>query len=223
MDKGDHMQKLIKGLHHFKNEVFPTQKDQFKKLAQGQSPEVLFITCSDSRINPNLITQTLPGELFIIRNAGNIIPPYGQNVGGEIATIEYAIEALNVKDIVVCGHSHCGAMKGLLEPHIVSELPAVKEWLKFGEPTRRVMKNHYSHLKGEALLTATVEENVLMQLENLETHPAVISKVRKGEIRLHAWVYKIETGVVYAYNKELEEFLPINEVEKQGDPKPITI
>ena len=110
------MQKLIHGLHHFQTALFGSQRELFERLAEGQSPEVLFITCSDSRINPNLLTQTEPGELFILRNAGNIVPPYGAVQGGEAATIEFAVAGLGVKDIIVCGHSHCGAMKGLLEP-----------------------------------------------------------------------------------------------------------
>ena len=104
------MQKLLEGLHHFQQNIFSSQRELFERLAKGQSPETLFITCSDSRINPNLLTQTQPGELFILRNAGNIIPPYGAANGGEGATIEYAVAVLGVKDIIVCGHAHCGAM-----------------------------------------------------------------------------------------------------------------
>ncbi|MFM2421431.1 MAG: hypothetical protein RL385_6154, partial [Pseudomonadota bacterium] len=110
------MSKLIGGLHHFQQHVFRPQREFFEQLEQGQTPEVLFITCSDSRINPNLLTQTEPGELFIMRNAGNIVPPHSHDPGGEAATVEYAIEALNVSDIIVCGHSQCGAMKGLMDP-----------------------------------------------------------------------------------------------------------
>lgn len=110
------MQKLIEGLHQFQNSVFGTQRELFERLAHGQTPETLFITCSDSRINPNLLTQTEPGELFILRNAGNIVPPYSTSQGGEAATIEFAVAGLNVRDIIICGHSHCGAMKGLLDP-----------------------------------------------------------------------------------------------------------
>ena len=117
------MQKLIQGIHKFQEEVFTSKVELFKKLEKGQSPQVLFITCSDSRINPNLITQTEPGDLFIIRNAGNIVPNYGPNNSGEIATIEFALDGLGVKDIIVCGHSKCGAMMGLLKPSIVENLP----------------------------------------------------------------------------------------------------
>lgn len=119
------MQKLIQGLHHFQTNVFSSQRELFERLARGQSPDALFITCSDSRINPNLITHTEPGELFILRNAGNIIPPYGAANGGEGATVEYAVAALGVRDIIVCGHSHCGAMNGLLNLDSLGELPTL--------------------------------------------------------------------------------------------------
>ena len=122
------MQKLIQGIHQFQENVFRSQQDLFERLSQGQSPEALFITCSDSRINPNLITMTNPGDLFILRNAGNIIPPYGAANGGEGATIEFAIAALGVQDIIVCGHSHCGAMKGLLYQETLEDLPATRAW-----------------------------------------------------------------------------------------------
>ena len=119
------MQKLVNGIHEFQEKYFTSHKSLFERLAQGQQPLALFITCSDSRIDPNLLTQTQPGELFIMRNAGNIVPPYGAVLGGEAATIEYALSVLKVNDIIVCGHSHCGAMNGLLHPDQVSELPAV--------------------------------------------------------------------------------------------------
>jgi carbonic anhydrase len=212
------MQKLIQGLHQFQETIFTSKRDLFERLSQGQSPDVLFITCSDSRIDPNLITQTEPGELFIIRNAGNMLPAYGATNGGEGATLEYAVAALGVKDIIVCGHSHCGAMKGLLAPESVAELPAVAGWLKQAETTRRIMKENYANLEGDKLLTATVEENVLVQLENLRTHPSVAAKLAKGELRLHGWVYKIETGEVFQYDPKEGQFerLTIDNVNGAG-------
>ena len=210
------MQKLVQGLHDFQENVFTSKREMFERLSRGQHPEVLFITCSDSRINPNLITQTEPGELFIIRNAGNLIPAYGATNGGEGATVEYAVAALGVKDIVVCGHSHCGAMHGLLNPEAVTELPAVAAWLKQAETTRRIMKDNYQNLEGAPLLTATIEENVLVQLENLRTHPSVAAKMARGELRLHAWVYKIETGEVFAYESERGQFLPLAMVPRDA-------
>jgi carbonic anhydrase len=218
------MQKLVQGVHKFQNEIVKTEKDFFQKLALGQGPEVLFITCSDSRINPNLLTQTQPGDLFVIRNAGNIVPPHGPFMtGGEAATLEFAVAGLGVKDIVVCGHSHCGAMKALMNPEITDDLPAMREWLKLATPTKRIMCDHYSHLQGQEQLTATVEENVLMQLENLKTHPTVASKLSRGQIRLHGWVYKIETGEVFQYNRESEQFEPLTQVRTTIKSSDVTI
>ena len=137
------MQKLIQGIHQFQSADFVSLKGLFQTLAKGQNPETLFITCSDSRIDPNMLTRSKPGELFIIRNAGNIIPPHGASSGGEAATVEFAVAALGVKDIIICGHSHCGAMKGLLEPDQVASLPAVASWLTHAETTKRIIRDHY--------------------------------------------------------------------------------
>lgn len=206
------MQKLVQGLHHFQANVFSSQRELFERLAEGQRPDALFITCSDSRINPNLITQTDPGELFILRNAGNIIPPYGAANGGEGATIEYAVSMLGVQDIIVCGHSHCGAMEALMHPEDVGDLPAVKSWLGHAESTRRIIRENYPQLADGPLLTATIEENVLVQLEHLRTHPAVAVKIAKGELHLHGWIYKIETGEVFAYDPTQGQFVTLSEL-----------
>ena len=205
------MQKLVEGIHRFKKDVFASQSRFFERLADGQKPLALFITCSDSRIDPNMLTQTKPGELFIMRNAGNIVPPYGSSSGGEAATIEYAVAVLGVRDIVVCGHSHCGAMNALLHPEQVAELPAVKNWLAHAEATARIIKENYTHVSdGPARVTATVEENVLVQLENLRTHPTVLAAMNRKELQVHGWVYKFETGQVFAYNPEVHEFQSIS-------------
>ncbi len=175
----------------------------FEQLSLGQHPRILFITCSDSRIDPNLITQTEPGELFIIRNVGNIIPPYGATTGGEGAAIEYAIEALGIKHVIVCGHSHCGAIKGLLQlGKLTEQMPLVYEWLKYAEATRRIIKENYQEYEGEELLNAAIEENVITQIENLRTYPVIHSKLYSGQLDLHAWVYKIESGGVFVYSTE---------------------
>lgn len=205
------MQKLLEGLHDFQATVFATRREFFEKLALGQRPEALFITCSDSRINPNQLTQADPGELFIIRNAGNIIPPYGALMGGEAATVEFGVAGLGVKDIIICGHSQCGAMKGLLDPPPAEQFPALRSFLGHAEATRRIVRENYKHLEGEALLTATVEENVLVQLENLRTHPVVAARLARREINLHGWVYKLETGVVFSYDAKVGQFLPLGQ------------
>ena len=200
------MKKLIDGLHDFQAHVFADKRELFERLAIEQRPEALFITCSDSRINPNLLTQTEPGELFIVRNAGNIVPPYGTVLGGEAATIEFGVAGLGVKDIIICGHSHCGAMKGLLNPPPVDEYPALRAFLAHAEATRRILKENYAHLEGEELLEAAVEQNVLVQLENLRTHPVVAARLARGALRLHGWVYKFETGEVWSYDSEEGHF-----------------
>src|SRR5262245_6493458 len=205
------MQKLVQGIHHFQSSIFSSQRELFAWLAHEQNPEELFITCANSAINPNLITQTGPGDLFILRNAGNIIPPYGAANGGEGATIEFAVAALGIRDIIVCGHSGCGAMKALLQPETLRDMPAVATWLSHAESTRRIMKDKYRHLDEGELLTATTEENVLVQIENLRTHPAVAVGLARGQLKLHGWVYKIDTGQVFAYDPERGQFGPITE------------
>lgn len=209
------MHKLIKGVHQFQREVFLSHKELFLRLAKGQSPDALFITCADSRISPNLITQTNPGELFILRNAGNIVPPYGAANGGEGATIEFAVAGLGVKDIIVCGHTLCGAMKGLLKPEQLQDLPATAAWLGHAESTRRIIKENYNDLTEEEMLNVTIQENVLVQLENLRTHPSVAARLSRGQLNLHAWTYKIETGEVFSYRPDLGQFLPLTESSVQ--------
>lgn len=209
------MQKLIQGIHRFRTEDFRPLQGLFEQLAKGQNPETLFITCSDSRIDPNLLTRSRPGDLFILRNAGNIVPAHGAVNGGEAATIEFAVAGLGVKDIIICGHSHCGAMRGLLQPELVASLPAVASWLSHAETTRRIVQDNYRHLDGDRLVTATVEENVLVQLENLRTLPAVASRLVRGDLHLHGWVYKIETGDVFAYDTSNGQFVPLAQYQYQ--------
>ena len=220
------MQKLVNGVHHFQHGVFGSQREFFEKLVAGQRPMALFITCSDSRISPNLITQTEPGDLFIMRNAGNIVPPHGAgNAGGEAATIEFAVSVLGVPDIIVCGHTHCGAMKALIGPSAgLEEMPATKNWLGHAEATRRIMRDKYAHLTGDRLHTATAEENVLVQLENLRTHPVVAAGMARRRLNLHGWMYKLATGEVFAYDPDHHQFLPLklgpvqNGAAAVGDP-----
>jgi carbonic anhydrase len=203
------MQKLVQGIHHFQANIFRSHKELFERLAAGQSPETLFITCSDSRINPNLFTQTAPGDLFILRNAGNLVPPYGAANGGAEATVEFAVVALKVKDVVICGHSHCAVVKGLLHPETLAGMPAMAAWLSHAEATRRIMREKYPDRTGLASLTTAVEENVLVQIENLRTHPAVAARLAAGKLKIHGWVYKIETGEIFAYESGHGQFVPV--------------
>ncbi len=194
------MEKVVSGLAKFQDAVFPENRDLFEGLASGQKPETLFITCSDSRIDPCLLTQTKPGDLFICRNAGNIVPAYGEVIGGISATIEYAVLALGVKHIILCGHSDCGVMRALLNPQSVAQMPAVAGWLRFGESARFEVQENHSHLKGAELLTAMTEQNVLAQLDNLRTHPSVSARLAKGLFNLHGWTYDIGSGSVKTFD-----------------------
>lgn len=202
------MLKLLHGLHQFKSEIHSQNEKFFERLAAGQSPDAIFITCSDSRVVPNLITQTDPGSLFVIRNAGNIVPAYSPNdeSPAEEATIEYAINQLNVKEIIVCGHSACGAMQGLMNLDKIDSMPAVKKWLKHTEKTIDIIKRDYGDLNDECKLSAAIQVNVLVQLENLKTLPCIARRLMKREIELHGWVYDIETGEVYIFDPIDEEF-----------------
>jgi carbonic anhydrase len=212
------MEKLIQGNTHFREQGFAPLRGLFEKLVKEQTPDTLFITCSDSRIDPNLLTRSEPGDLFILRNAGNIVPPHGAaSSGGEAATIEFAVAGLKVKDIIVCGHSHCGAMKGLLHPEIISNFPSVSSWLSHAEATRRIIRDNYGHLDGDQLLAATVEENVLVQIEHLRTLPSVASRLVCGDLHLHGWVYKIETGEVLAFDLPSGNFVPLAQYRNRAD------
>lgn len=214
------MKKLIEGIQRFKAGYFQAHRDLFEQLSHGQHPRILFITCSDSRIDPNLITQTDVGELFIIRNAGNLIPPFGAANGGEGASIEYAIAALNIQQVIVCGHSHCGAMKGLLKLNSLQEnMPLVYDWLKHAEATRRLVKENYPHVEGEELLAVTTAENVLTQLENLQTYPVIRSRLHQGKMTLHGWIYHIESGEVLEYDPVIHDFVAPQSVLSLPEPE----
>lgn len=203
------MQRLIQGVQQFQSTVFHPQRTFYQQLAEGQSPEVLFIACSDSRVVPNLLTQTSPGELFIVRNAGNIVPAFDAIHGGEDATIEYAVSGLGVQDVVICGHTRCGAMDALLHPERTEKLPAVSRWLSHANDTKRRIERDCKHLTGEALWRAAIEQNVLVQLDNLSTHPCIAAAVESGRLRLHGWVYELETGHVVAFDPGENRFVPL--------------
>lgn len=203
------MHKLIDGIHRFREQIFAPQCAFFEKLEQGQAPTALFIGCSDSRASPSMITQTRPGELFVLRNAGNIILPHDTRPSSSAATIEYAVERLGVRDIIVCGHTACGAMQGILDPESVASMPAVAAWLELGQGTRRILDEHYRDVSGPDLLDIAVEVNVLEQVANLRTHPAVKARLDTGGICLHGWVYDIAEGQVLAYNQDSGQYEPV--------------
>ena len=203
------MQKLILGIQRFQNLVVLPNQGFFERLAGGQSPMAMFITCSDSRINPNQLTQTEPGELFILRNVGNIIPPSGTSNNGEAAAVEFAVEGLGIRDIIVCGHTHCGAMKGLLDLPSIKTMQHVRKWLRHAEATQQIVEENYKHLSGEARLMAATQENVLVQLKHLQTMPPVAAAMGRGELNLYGWMYKIDTGEVFQYDWGESQFRPL--------------
>jgi carbonic anhydrase len=203
------MQKLVDGVHAFRSQSFATYRSLFRRLAErGQRPETLFITCSDSRVVPNLITDTDPGDLFLVRNVGNIVPSVTLP-GGTAAAIEYAVEVLGVTDVIVCGHTHCGAIEALLEPKSIDRLPLVKRWLAQADRVRTIVEERYGHLGAAERLAAAVGENVLVQLENLREFPFVASRLDSGKLQMTGWVYKIESGEIFTYEPSLGQFVEL--------------
>jgi carbonic anhydrase len=204
------MKRLIDGALHFQGEVYQEHRERFRELATSQQPEALLITCSDSRVMPELIIQARPGDLFICRNAGNIAPPYSDVNGGVTATIEYAVAVLKVAHIIVCGHSDCGAMKALLHPEKLQGLPSVKSWLHHASRAEVVVRENHPELDEKARIDALIEENVLAQLDNLRTHPSVASRLKGGQLSLHGWVYDIESGQIRVSTNQ-SAFLPMSQ------------
>ena len=218
------MEKLIRGIHKFQSDVFRDREELFHRLVRGQNPQALFITCSDSRVVPDMICQTDPGDLFVIRNAGNLVPPYNPAApgSGEAATIEYAIRGLRVKDVIVCGHTGCGAMQAALNPDGLKDMPRVRAWLGHAEASSEIVATQYAHLSGEPRWKVMIQENVLVQLENLRTHPAVVGALASGQIQLHAWVYKMETGQVFAFDPAPGQYVPLVNADGVGVSTPMT-
>ena len=204
-------QKLISGILKFQTEVYPRQQQVYQKLAKGQSPDTLFIGCSDSRVMPNEFLQVGPGELFICRNAGNIVPPHGDVLGGVSATVEYAIEVLQVKHVVICGHSDCGAMKAIIHPEKVAKYRAVAQWLRHAERVQAVAAALHNNLSEEDFLKRVIEENVITQIDNLMTHPSVAARARTGQLSVHGLVYDIASGDFRMLDRRTQSFHPVHE------------
>ena len=204
------MQHIVEGFLNFQKDVFPNQKELFRSLASSQNPKALFISCSDSRLVPELVTQQEPGQLFVIRNAGNIVPSFGPEPGGVSATIEYAVVALGVTDIVICGHSNCGAMKAIATCQCLDPMPAVQHWLRYSDAAKAVVEKKI-YASEEEKVNAMVRENVIAQLNNIKTHPSVAVGLRDKALRLHGWVYDIESGVIRALDKQTQDFVLLSE------------
>ena len=204
------MKALIDGFLKFQNEAFPQRSELFKHLATTQQPGTLFITCSDSRVVPELLTQQEPGELFVIRNAGNIVPSYSPHPGGVSATVEYAVAVLGVSDIVICGHSDCGAMRAVLNPDSLEKMPTVKAWLRHAEVAKTMVHDNCNCTDEKDSMPILTEENVIAQLQHLRTHPSVASRMANGHLFIHGWVYNIETSEIKAYDADQGRFLPLD-------------
>lgn len=209
------MDKIVEGVLNFRKNVYPEHKDLFGTLATGQNPDVLFITCSDSRIDPNLLTGTAPGDLFICRNAGNIIPPHSNETGGMTASIEYAVAVLGVRHIIVCGHTDCGAIKGALDLSSVEGLPHVKEWLSHCRSAMEIVRERHGIPINKGVdteyLNEAIEENVLQQVQHMRTHPVVAAKLATGKVKIHGWVYNIKTGRIRCCRHNDTEFMDFEE------------
>ena len=192
------LEKLKDGIRRFRREVYPEQAETYRKLeSEPQRPQALIVTCADSRIDPELITQSGPGELFVTRNIGNLVPGYGEMLGGVSAVVEYAVTALQVRHVVVCGHSDCGAMKGLLDPEAVKHMPTVENWLKNAHAALSVARA----LQGpeatrDELMKLVTEQNVLLQMQHLRTHPAVAGAMAREKLTISGWIYDIGKGEV---------------------------
>jgi carbonic anhydrase len=207
------VEKILRGLNRFKKKVFPKHRELFHKLALQQRPTALFITCSDSRIDPCLLTQTKPGELFLCRVIGNIVPRYPESIGGVSATIEYAVGVLGVPDVIVCGHTDCGVMKGVLNPEALKPLANVSAWLHHAQPAREAMADYAGDLNDPEYLLALTEQNVVEQLKNLHSHPSVAARLKQGNLKLHGWVYHIGKGIVTTYSRRREKFVRVRTIE----------
>jgi carbonic anhydrase len=207
------MQTLLEGVHRFREDEFGKFKQMFRRLSrQGQKPHTLFITCADSRVLAELITQSNPGDLCVIKNIGNIVPApdfsSGPNSTG--AGIEFAVEILGVSDIVVCGHSQCGAIATLLAGACGAHLSHLHKWVELAAPVRELIQTKYAHVKSEeGRLRVAEEENVLFSIEQLRLYHCVERRLAEGNLRLHAWFFKIATGELFAYDPVGKQFLPI--------------
>ncbi len=203
-------ERLLAGVRRFQREIYPERKSTYQQVVrEGQKPHALFVTCADSRIDPELITQSGPGEIFVSRNIGNLVPAYGEALGGVSAIIEYAVSGLQVSQVVVCGHTDCGAMIGLLHPEKVAHLPVVKSWLRNAEAALSIVRSRSTATDEHAALEELTEESVVLQLHHLRTHPSVVGRLAQGTLALSGWVYDIGHGIIRIYNEEQHKFIPV--------------
>lgn len=206
----DSVERLLSGIRKFRTVVYPERKSSYQQLMrEGQKPHTLFITCADSRIDPELLTQSGPGEIFVSRNIGNLVPAYGEMMGATSAVIEYAVSALNISQIVVCGHTGCGAMQGLLQPEKVNKLPTVKRWLTNAEAALSIVQAQNDSDNPETTLERLIEQNVILQLNHLRTHPSVAGRLAQRALAVSGWVYDIGHGTVRTYDEVQRQFVAV--------------
>ncbi|WP_334181273.1 carbonic anhydrase [Novosphingobium sp.] len=206
------MNELIGRVFHFEKTIFPASSELFGKLAnEGQEPKALMISCADSRIVPEQIMQAQPGDLFVCRNAGNMVPPYATQNGGVTSTVEYAVAALGVRDIIISGHSGCGAMKALADPTGLEAMPNVAAWLKHGAAAEHIVSTCHGELEGNDRVRAITLENIIAQISHLRTHPAVAAAIARGEMTLHGWFVDIHAGQVLGLDGDTGQFVPLRE------------
>ena len=206
------MNELIGRVFSFEKQTFPNQSLLYGRLASdGQSPKALMISCADSRIVPEHIMQAEPGDLFVCRNAGNIVPPFATQNGGVSSTVEYAVAALGVRDIIVCGHSDCGAMKALAVNQDLTSMPNVAAWLRHSHAAHKVVTDSYPAMDDIQRIRAVSLENVVIQLAHLRTHPAVAAGLARGEIALHGWFVDIHAGLILGLDGATGRFVPLRE------------
>ena len=206
------MNNWIGRVFSFEKTVFPESSELYGSLARdGQSPKALMISCADSRVVPEQIMQARPGDLFVCRNAGNMVPTFATMNGGVSSTVEYAVSALKVRDIIVCGHSDCGAMKGLAQPELLQGMPNVAAWLRHGAAAEHLVSTCTPELTGAERIRAISLENVVAQLNHLRTHPSVATAIAAGEMSLHGWFVDIHAGQVLGLDGETNEFVPMRE------------
>ncbi|PTQ10708.1 carbonic anhydrase [Sphingomonas oleivorans] len=214
------MNELIGRVFSFEKQVFPNQSALYSQLAHdGQRPKALMISCADSRIVPELIMQADPGDLFVCRNAGNIVPPFAQANGGVSSAVEYAVVALGVRDIIVCGHSDCGAMKGLMNKDALERMPNVAAWLRHAHAAHEVVSECYPHLEGAERVRAVSLENIVAQINHLRTHPSVAAGIARGDIALHGWFVDIHAGLILGLDGETGRFRPL----RDDQPLPVAL
>lgn len=211
------MKSIFEGLSLFQRIAYPRHRDLFERLAKNQTPQAVFVACSDSRVDPNLLLQAEPGDLFIVRNAGNIVPPAGSGYGGTIASLEYAIFGLGIRDVILCGHSNCGAMDGVLHPEKLEDLPAVRQWVGYADRARRAVEAALPGAGAEGMLNLAVEYNVIAQVRNILTYPRIRPLVERNELELYGWVYDIASGTVKGLDASGRRFVPLGGEEK-GSP-----